>query len=307
MILTYIDESGINYLKENSFFKDGPYLLWSGILVPENKYFHTERMFYDLVSQFLGVKDWRKIELHAYNIWNQDGYFKNISKEKIKDYFEELFQLLSKLSLKVVFGVYQKNPRIWGEKSKEVENTKAMCSFLQCLEHVIGRMGETSILISDSPGRSLLKRTRYNDIKSLLYEKTKWRFNPGDKKAGGFKTKYNFESKYCFLLDQLHYVDSKESFFVQLSDHIGYVLNRVLTYSYLCCFPDEKLKADIDKVPITAGTFNFFSRNITVSHYDKKMRDIFILEFDKMEVREGDYLNRDLIYSITPFQRKKSK
>lgn len=268
MLLGYIDDSGINYKTKNNFFTDGPYIIWTAILISEKKYFHTERLYYDLAHKILGVKDWRNNELHATDIWQRQNNFKDLSENKARQYFEELFQLLKKLNIQVIIGIQQKNVKRHSKVAKKKEAEYAIYAFLSCLEHTLSSFNETAILISDETSHN-------KDMQNSLYERTKWRYNPGSRKKGRFMSKFFFENESCFLLDQIHYVQSSESLFVQLADNVSYVINRILTYSYLDCLKaHNKPKADITKVPITPATFKFFADCFYLANYDKKLKDV---------------------------------
>lgn len=298
MILAYIDESGISYEVKNKFFKDGPYAIWSSVLVSETKYFHTERLFYELVKDLLGIKDWREIELHASEIWNRRGYFKRIPQKKIVVYFEELFQLLSKLKLNVVVGIQQKNIKRRSPRAQKKELENSVYAFLTCLEHKLSELNETAVLIADSAEEEQTQR-----IQELLYERTKWRYNPGARRSRRYKSKFRFETYSCFFLDQIHYTDSSTSFFVQLSDHVAYVLQRVLAYSYLKCFPKASIRPDINQVPLTPETFKFFSSCVSLGEYKVVLQDVSMSElFRYVSSVKDEYLNKECMLSISQYK-----
>jgi len=269
MLLVYIDETGISYQKNTKqTFIDGPFAIWGGILVPESKYFHLERLFAELLKKYLNVGNWRKIEVHATDLWNGNPPFDKISKQRRGEYFEELIQLVTKLRIDTVFGIQQKNIGLRSNKSRDNEILLAPYSFFTALEHKLSEKNETAVLIADISDKK-------GPIQKLLYQRTKWRFNPGEKKSK-FKSKYFFENHSCFLLDQIHYVDSKLSFFTIIIDHLCYVMMRVLTYSYLNQNPSLGIQADINKVPISSGCFNFYTQCISVGAFSKSENDVVL-------------------------------
>lgn len=279
MLLAYIDESGTNYKTGDGYFTDGPYAIWSGILVNEDKYFHVERGFYELGKGLLNIENWQKDELHASDIWNSVN--EGVRKEDaVKKYFEELFQFIAKMHLPVVFGIQQKDPKA-GKNDKEEQLEKSRYSFLHGLEHQLAELQETGILIADAEQDSI-GRSKMAD---LVFERTKWRYNPGSTATSGKKPKFEFEFRSNFIIDQLHYVDSKNSLLIQFSDHVCFVLRRVLEHLYLVHYPSKnggKPKPDINKVPITEDTFNIFVKNSKVkfAHYvhdDVSMGEMFNL------------------------------
>lgn len=306
MLIAYIDESGTNYHLENDgFFKDGPYVLWAAILIPQTKYFHTERMFHTLVSKLLGVKNWQANELHATNIWARTGIFKNISEIKIRIYFEELFQLLSKLSLNVVIGIQQKNKKLRSTKSRKDQINHSIFSFLHGIEYKLSSLNEVAILIADS---EVDEKTspKFTQLQTILFDRTKWRYNPGAPQSIKFKSKFAFETMSCFLLDQILYTNSKNSFFVQLADHICFVLNRVLTYSYLQVFKQQSHLPEKNKVPITPETFKFFCgrSNMSICDFDKSLKDVNLSDSDMIvnKIDINSYIDQNWIRMISPFK-----
>jgi hypothetical protein len=280
MLLTYIDESGVNYKKTNGFYSDGPYVIWCAILIHENKYFHLERLFSELLKS-LKIKDWSKIEAHATDIWSRKGNFGHISKDASKMYFEELFQLLAKLDIEIVFGIQQKFARSNWRKNQEVEKNNCRYALLHGLEHSLAKLNETSIIISDEGDK---------EIDNLLFEKTQWRFNPGARKPRGQRSKYKFESLSCFLLDRVHFMNSQHSLFLQIADQVAFVIQRVFTYCYLIHFPNKFLKPEIDKVPISSETFAFVSKNISPAFFDTEANDVMFLDLEQSLSKEN-YLN----------------
>ena len=143
MLLAYIDESGTNYKKINDYFKDGPYAMWSCILVNEKKYFDIERMFQDLAKKILPVGLNIK-ELHASEIWENRNKNNDYDK-KIRRYFEELAQLTGKLHIPILIGIQQKNPNLNKNcyKKKKIELEKARYSLITLMEHKLADLNET--------------------------------------------------------------------------------------------------------------------------------------------------------------------
>ncbi|MBI3577516.1 DUF3800 domain-containing protein [Candidatus Gottesmanbacteria bacterium] len=268
MLLVYIDESGISYEKnKKGYFVDGPYAIWSGVLINDSKYFHIERSFFDLVEKYI-QKSLRKEEIHASVLWNHANKKTTafIIKERIKKYFEELFQLLAKFHVRVVFSVQQKNPGLGkGEgTSMDEELERARYSFLHILEHELALLNETGILIADfekddAPEHGKELKDQLNKMKDLVLQRTLWRVKGNPKKMPRLLPKFEFEYRSNFILDQLHYVDSKESPYIQLVDHICYVLRRALECIYLSNYANENRPiCNPDIVPISESTFNFF-------------------------------------------------
>ena len=290
MLLIYLDESGINYQKKDKFYVDGPYILWCGILVEESKYFHLERLYCELAKQ-IGIKDREVVEAHGTDIWAQKGNFTSLSKSNASKYFAELFQLLQKLDIKIVVGLNRKRAYPHWNKEQKKEKSNARYALLHGLEYRLSQLNETGIIISDNGD---------NIIDDLLFQRTRWRFNPGAKKKGLKKSAYEFESKSCFLLDRVHFMDSKKSFFLQIADQVTFVTNRVLTYCNLLYSPHPILKADKAKVPISAQVFAYCRTNILLAHFDESQNDVLFTDLALQDYDDRiNYLPR--IPDIFPF------
>lgn len=278
MVLVYIDESGINYkhnLKYPEYFSDGPYAIWAGVFVSDSKYFHIERGFHELAKKYFPKKI---TEFHATEIWEKAKTNKK-QNEKVKRYFEELFQLIAKLHLNVVVGIQQKNPTYIKnhktDKDKELE--KARYSFLHLVEHNLALMNETGVLVADSESEETgatgdnESRLEREKMKNLVQERINWRVGKGTLPLS-FTPKFEFEYRSNFIIDQLHYVRSNESLPIQFVDHICFVIRRGLECVYLAKFPgNNRPKADPNLVPVTESTFNFFlqSSNVSFGYHSK--------------------------------------
>jgi len=294
MLLVYTDESGINYQRKKKSFVDGPFIVWGGLLIPEEKYFQLERLFYDLIKKELGITNWEDIEIHATDIWLQRGDFKTLSDKKARRYFEELIQLLVKLDIKIVAGVKKKSLGLRSKISKDKEVGMAIYAFLTGLEHSLSKKNETAILIADASS----DETNLSSLEKLYFEKTKWRYNPGAKKTTIIKSKFFFESLSCFLLDQVHYVDSSRSLFVQISDNATYVIRRVFEHSFYRHNGKLGIVADENKVPITSQDFRWLSKNILLCMFDEDKNDVMMDTLDGFNLEQNSYLNIQTINSI---------
>lgn len=300
MVLIYTDDSGTSWEKSDGFFKDGAYLIHTGILVDEVKYFHVERLFYDLFSSLLDIKDWRKVELHAHEIWNGRGSFSDISQNRRREYFNELTQLVAKFSLDIVVGIQQKNPRLRSENSFKKEAIKSQNAFLHGVEHILSRRRQTGVIVSDNGGFT-------PTMSDLLYKRNVWRYNPGaDRRGVRLSTKYKYETLNCFVLDQIHHASSQDSLFIQFVDNIAYIVSRVFTYSYLYNFPGKGPVADLSKVPIDTSDFRFLAKDILVTSYDEQKKDINLdtLKFvnDQNGVNPGEYISNAYVRAISPYK-----
>lgn len=291
MLVVYIDESGINWKRVNNFWVDGPYMIWAAVLIPENKYFHLEQMMNGLAREILKIKRWNQTELHASELWRQ-AETGTREKGQVRTYFEELFQLLAKMSLHVVCSLQQKSEKIYLPSVRKNRIRKSMNAFLQTLEYSLADLNQTGILIADCEAES--ERIRNTDLARMVLDKTKWRYNPGLNKRQIIAPKYTFEAQSCFIIDQLFCADSKESLFVQLADHVSFVLQRVFTYLYLKQFSKPgRPPADPTKVPVSSGTFNLFvlQNNLKIACYDDKSHDINFQILDNSVFGSVEYLN----------------
>lgn len=305
MLLIYVDESGNTWEKLNDFFKDGPYVLHTGILINQEKYFHLERLFYDLFSSILGIKDWQVVELHASDIWKREGYFKKFSESIVRKYFAEFLQMLAKFSIKVVIGLQQKDKFITSVASQIKQVRYSQYALLHGLEHSLAEINETGVIISDAGDK-------IKSLSDLLYKRSQWRYNPGaDRRRIRDLPGFRYETRSCFILDQMHFVSSKDSFFVQIVDHVSYVFQRVLTYSYLKAFPQKNIIPRMEDVPVTKDNFTFFVKDVRVAEYKLGLKDVSfsnLVDICLFNRRAADeYLPLGFMRDISPYDENKRK
>ena len=280
MILAYIDESGTNYQKIKGYFKDGPYAIWTCILVNDKKYFDIERTFQALAKKTLPPNLHFK-EFHAYKIWENRKIDEQCDK-KIRKYFEELSQFVSKSHIQILVGIQQKDPKISNRcnQKKKNELEKARYALISLIEHQLAEINETAIIVSDEEDSN-------NALRDMILQRTKWRYSPDNKRIKGVKPKFLFEYNSNYILDQLHYVNSKSSLLIQFSDNICFILRKVLEHLYLLSYPDQnKIKppADINHVPITCDSFNFLVHccDIKIANFLSKEKDVNISNMKSM-------------------------
>ncbi|EMJ87275.1 DUF3800 domain-containing protein [Leptospira meyeri] len=277
MILIYTDESGINFQFKENIFKDGPWLIHGGILINEKKYFHLERLFLEIIDEYFGITDWSKLEIHATEMWNKRGYFEKFPQNKIFNFFEELIQILIKLEIEIPIGIQYK-PFTIDEKEKNLIMIQSINSFFHLIERHLSKQSETGIIISDQKGTN----TQKNIFESIFNERVSWRSNPNKKIEPSIKLKYKYEARSCFILDNIHYVDSKSSIFNQIADIVLYIIMRVLTYQDLRL--TNYLKPDLSKVPISSDTFTyFFQKSLSIATYQNSSKDIMFVRTESFE------------------------
>jgi len=123
-------------------------------------------------------------------------------------------------------------------------------------------------------------------LSRLFRERIEWRFGCESRKS--VESRYQYESKSCFLLDNIHYVDSKRSLFNQVTDILLFVIMKTFYYEYLR--KHKASVADIERVPVDVDNFNYFiCKNSFFSHYDENDKDVMFIETDWLRVkRDGD-------------------
>ncbi len=285
MLLAYVDESGTNYAKRQRYWVDGPYSLWSCVLISEKKYFDIERGLQELAVDILG-RTARRAELHANVIW--ESRLRSSRREaKVRKYFEELIQFASKLRIPVMYGIQQKNFSIRSTSSINRELNNARYSLVTLLEHELAERNETAVIVSDTETQE--------ELKNLVSQRTEWRYSPPGRRPSGRRPKFIYEYRSNFILDQLHYVDSKSSLLIQFSDHISFVLKRCLEHLYLLEFPAANRPVpDKDFVPITEPTFNTFINFCNIK----------FAQFEQKDVNMGELSASQKVYY--PFQRRET-
>ena len=275
MYLVHTDESGTNFQKNpENVYNDGPYIIFGGLMVHENKYHHLERMFADLVNQKLGISDWSKNEIHAHELWvaAQRGE-RNI--EDVKAFFEELLQLLAKMSCPLVLGVQAKGETTGSEEKKDKKQT-AVDSMLHILEYDLGAANEYGVLIADKMSNPEDESSaEEKEMAALLSNRVAWR-SIALPRTKSHRSKFEFESRCVFLISNLHYVPSNESLMIQIADCAVWVVRRMFThYSPVTVVPD------LNKCPVSEGTFHFFLRMAPVSfaYFSRSAQDFAFAHF----------------------------
>lgn len=258
MLLIFADESGINYKEEAGFYKDGPFILQGGMCIHESNYFHLEKLFIDLIENYFSIDDWLMHEIHATDIWNRKGLFEKYEQNTIKKFFEELLQLICKLSIHCNIGITCKTIQA-DSYFKSRDMAKAIYSFLHCIEYHLAEKRETGIIISDmaKDDKGEVPSIHRDLLDKILLERMHWRYNPKTKIEFTIQSRYEYESKSCYILDNIHYINSKHSIFIQIFDLIIYVIRKMLLFQFLVLRPDIKKPQD-DKNPVTISTFQFF-------------------------------------------------
>lgn len=293
MQLIYSDESGINYQIKDGFFIDGPLIMYGGICIDDSKYFHLERMFISIIGDFFSIEDWRKEnEIHASNIWNRKESFQNYNEIEIRNFFDEVLQLVTKLNLKTIIGIYPKT--LSADKgTMDKENAFAIYSFFHLAEKHLSKYNDTGIIIADSKDSS--NSNEENLFTRMFYDRTQWRTNPKSKNLETVKSKYKYESLSCFLLDNIHYVDSKKSLFNQIIDIILYINMRVFTFEKLRI--SQSSPALKEKVPVTFSNYKYYAKeNLSIAEYFNE--DVAYLDLSIDDTNDDRIYFDDLLRDI---------
>jgi len=198
------------------------------------------------------------------------------------------------LHIDCLFGIRLKS-KDTDENKKRIEIIKAEYSFLHNLEYYLAEKKETGIIIADViKNEKCETNTRHRSVlETLLYQRMAWRINPKADFVPLIASKYKFESRACFLLDNIHYVESKDSIFLEISDIIIYIIMRVFTYLYLQIKP-EIIKADISKVPISTDTFrSFILNNATFTCCESLKNDVAFISGSNLLfiVKKTEFIN----------------
>jgi hypothetical protein len=294
MQLIYVDETGTGYERNityPNYFTDGPFAIWVGIYVSENKFDQIERAFFELVAHYSEVSLNNSGECHAADI------MKHENKQQVRDYFGEVGQLIAKMGIPITVGIQQKNILFAQEhKTSEKENElyKARHCFLHSVEHKLAELDQKGLLIADDElprmeelnRKQLLKykRAEFEKLQLLVNERQQWK--TGRSPISRIRPKYIFEYRTNFIIDQLHYVRSKDSLLVQLTDNIAYCIRRYLEYTYLTLFNAENRPTPIRELcPIDDETMNLMaSRNsILAAYYYEQLQDVMFTQiFESM-------------------------
>ncbi len=275
MQLIYTDESGINYsASSEGIFKDGPYIIYGGICIDEKKYFHLERLFIELIKVYFSIDNWKSEEIHASKMWRREGNFSKYTNIEISSFFNDVLQILVKLDIQTIIGLQRKSLEANNEDKKK-EESQAIYSYIHGIERYLSRKSETGIIIADQ--KQNVKDALFTKI---FNDRSDWRIPSNLKLEPIITSKFDFESRLCFLLDNIHYVNSRDSLFIQVTDIVLFLIMRVWTYQTLRI--DKPEIADLSKVPVEKETFFYFvNHNLNVSSYNSEKNDV---EFENVKL-----------------------
>jgi len=283
MLLIYLDESGINYRIRNAFYPDGPFLIMGATFVSEDVYWSLERLFAQLIDKYFSVEDWLQTEVHATDIWNrkQGTIFNQVSTDRIKAFFDEFVQICAKFNLPYSFSFVLKRPN-QTKTERNLDILRAAQSLLVSIEHRLASIHQTGILVCDSSsGAERLKtvdiinmdlaKQGLSPSQALLrifYEMTSWR-SIEKSPTYTIQPKYVGEYMSAYLIDRVHFLNSSDSMFLQISDIMTFIVRRLLTHDYLTIV--DKQRAPKDNVPTTFSAVGLMLPQIhasTYTHYD---------------------------------------
>jgi len=97
MYLTYVDESG------NANYNDNlPFYNLTGVIVNEKDWIYVDNALTKLKLEFFPNFPPEDIEFHAKQIRNKNGIFSHFDEEQIKNIFEQFYNTVSNMPIKVI-------------------------------------------------------------------------------------------------------------------------------------------------------------------------------------------------------------
>jgi hypothetical protein len=245
MYLIYTDETGSSFNKEmDGSFRDGPFFIYGGLSIDINKYEEIENSFKDLCKYFLHIDNVFRTEIHASDIFYKQGCYKNLSSTEVLLFYDEVLQLMAKFYVRMNIGITDKNANIFNNDAER--SAASIHGFFYTLDQFLSEEGRRGLIIADELEEFRLKEQTKSDYFVFLSDNK----NLFGKKGGLnlsvilrrifyerinrftevsippiIKLKYKYESKMYFILDNIHYVDSKLSIYTQLTDINLFIIN----------------------------------------------------------------------------------
>lgn len=295
MYLIFTDESGTN--------KDSNIVLYGGIAVSENNLIKSEMIVSDIAKEFFGIENMLEIEIHFVDIFNyifydrlpskkrKRKYFKEtiipllkeirLNKEKLSLFVIELFQVLGKVNATFLVSILKREDDI---------NTEAYVfrNFLNLLDTFLNEKNEYGVLIADGFYNQLSKKEKNiglftKDIdnnslskkeylfKRILFETMSWKQKIEVKDS--FPLKWKFESKVYNLFSNILFLPSNESYLIQISDILLYVLKKYIEFKI---FNIKNLEEFFNKNFADTVNYLFSKKNLVISTLDKEKNTLFI-------------------------------
>lgn len=251
MLLIFADETGTSYeTMEDGLFKDGDFFLYGGIPISPFKYIELEKLFTMMSHNYFDIKSRFDGEIHAGEIFHRQGVFQKFKPEHIREYFSEVIQLLVKFDVPLLVGVSFK--RVLSHPYKAVDAgrqlvtaSNAISGFYVLCEHYLARKDTAGLIVADAfrdeeIGNRKLNFLSISDLttkkgvrtdllmRRLFYDIQKWRIDPSGQQKPLISYKYSYEQKAAFLIDNIHYIDSRHSPMNQFVDVMLFVFSRFL-------------------------------------------------------------------------------
>jgi len=254
MELIYSDESGTSFTKnDDGTYRDGEFVIYGGFSVDENKYWHLERTVFNIAKDIFAINSSKDIELHAGDIFWRRGSFEGLGIEQSRRFFNEIVQFIAKYGVNIYLGLIYKKSKLF---NKPVEFlASSMECFLQLVEKNLSDMAKNGILIADMSEEISGKRKGHdpweflnnsnlegeeggprseNLLKRMFFDTQSWKeIFSSIPHTPYFDRRYRFEKRSHYLLDNIHYVDSRTSILTQLADILLFIINRIFSYTTL--------------------------------------------------------------------------
>ncbi len=309
MYLIYTDESGKSFAKNREgIFTDGPFFLYGGIAINFNQYDILEEAFKDICNEILNIKNIYEKEIHAGKLFKGKGDFEEIPIDKRTEFFKEVIYLLHKFNTYVLVGVTYKDAKIFGDIKNEdlkiVKDAKlklmasSIYSFFYISDFFLSSQKSKGIIISDELSdkplrniKTLFKKENLTGKKEpkldllmlrIFYERLK-RF-----KEESFDSilffKNIFEGKIYSILDNIHFVNSSMSPFIQIADIMLFLLNLYMEYSFLKEKEniDDAKKKLIESIKVPLNEY-LYGKNILGAVVKSEKKDVFEIKLKRFE------------------------
>lgn len=257
MLLVFTDECGTSFgLREDGLYQDGDFYLYGGIPVSPLKYIELERLFTLINKDYFGIRSRFDKEIHAGQIFHRLGDFCGLDRSTVTRYFSEVVQILAKFDIPLLAGVsFKRNQyspyQVPGVEWQMSVATSAVNGFLQLCEHYLAQRDSTGIIVADAfkdlemIDKTFDKRSFLTDedlvtkkgirsdllVRRLFYDVQKWRIDPDRPLLPLVKQRYPHEKMASFLIDNVHYIDSRYSPMNQFVDVMIFLFSRILQKS----------------------------------------------------------------------------
>lgn len=220
MYLVYTDESGNTGKNLND--SQQPVFLLAALVLNEQQWFDIEKDFYTIKESYFGKDLAHEYEIHAKDLKNREGAFKQLSFEQQLEFRNKMLDLLVRYQIKVFYRRIIKNRfKLFCQKRYGPHfSVNPVNPYIMALPFVCMEVDE--YIRENSDGEKWM----------LIFDEQKENLDDVERSLRTLRLDPRSILKTQRLLEKGFFVDSKKSFALQLVDIAAYYLRKYEEYKW---------------------------------------------------------------------------